>query len=153
MTLVLKRNGNLFPRVVNDLMESGTVFSPDLLDFNNNLMNWDFSSKVPSVNITETEKEYKIELAAPGLEKKDFKIEVENKVLIISSEKEEEKKEEDKNYKRREFSYSSFSRSFQLPEDILSDKIDAKYENGILKLSVPKKEVSVSKQKKEIKIS
>ncbi|MES2285507.1 MAG: Hsp20/alpha crystallin family protein [Bacteroidota bacterium] len=153
MTLVLKRNGNVFPRVVNDLMETGSMFNPDLLDFNNNLMNWDFSAKVPSVNITETEKEYKIELAAPGLEKKDFKIEVENKVLVISSEKEEEKKEEDKNYKRREFSYSSFSRSFQLPEDILSDKIDAKYENGILKLSVPKKEVSVSKQKKEIKVS
>jgi len=153
MTLVLKRNGNLFPRVVNDLMETGTLFSPDLLDFNSNLMNWDFSVKVPSVNITETEKDYKIELAAPGLEKKDFKIEVENKALIISSEKEEETKEEDRNYKRREFSYRSFSRSFQLPEDILSDKIDAKYENGILKLSVPKKEISVSKARKEIKIS
>lgn len=153
MALVLKRNGNLFPRVVNDLMETGTMFSPDLLDFNNNLMNWDFSVKVPSVNITETETDYKIEMAAPGLEKKDFKIEVENKVLVISSEKEVEKKEEDKNYKRREFSYSSFSRSFQLPEDILSDKIDAKYENGILKLSVPKKETTVTKPRKEIKVS
>ena len=93
-----------------------------------------------------------VELAAPGLEKKDFKIELENQVLTVSSEKEEEKKEETKNFKRREFSYNSFSRSFQLPEDVLSDKIDAKYENGILKLSVPKKEVTVSKPKKEIKV-
>jgi len=152
MTLVLKRNGNLFPRVVNDLMETGSMFSPDFLDFNN-LQNWDISSKLPSVNITESDTEFKIELAAPGLDKKDFKIEVEDKVLTISSEKEEETKEEKENYKRREFSYRSFSRSFQLPADILSEKIDAKYENGVLKLSVPKKEVSVSKPKKEIKVS
>lgn len=153
MALVLKRNGNLFPRVVNDLMETGSMFTPDLTEFNKNLLNWDFSAKVPSVNITESDTEYKIELATPGLEKKDFKIEMENKVLIISSEKEEEKKEENENYRRREFSYSSFSRSFQLPEDINADKIDAKYENGILKLSVPKKEVTVSKPRKEIKVS
>ncbi len=153
MALVLKRNGNLFPRVVNDLMETGNMFTPDLLDFNNNLLNWDFSVKSPSVNITENDKEYKIELAAPGLEKKDFKIEMEDKVLTISSEKEEETKEENENYKRREFSYSSFTRSFQLPADILADKIDAKYENGILKLAVPKKEVTVSKPRKEIKVS
>lgn len=153
MALVLKRNGNLFPKVVNDLVETGNMFTPDFLDFNNNLLNWDFSAKVPSANITESDKDYKIELAAPGLEKKDFKIEVEEKVLTISSEKKEETKEENENYKRREFSYSSFSRSFQLPADILTEKIDAKYENGILKLSVPKKEETISKQKKEIKIS
>lgn len=148
MTLVLKRNGNLFPNVVSNLLDAGTFFTPELLD-----TNWDFSVKVPSVNITEDEKEYKVELAAPGLEKKDFKISVENNMLIISSEKEEEKKEEKKNYTRKEFSYSSFSRSFQLPEDVLADKIDAKYENGVLKLSVPKKEVTVAKAKKEIKVS
>lgn len=148
MTLAVKRNGSLFPRLVNDLLDSDTLFVPGL--FNNT---WDLSIKVPSANITESDKDYKIEVAAPGLEKKDFKIELENKVLTISSEKEEEKKEENENYKRREFSYSSFSRSFQLPEDVLSDKIDAKYENGILKLSVPKKEVTVSKPKQEIKVS
>ena len=148
MTLVVKRNGNLFPRVVNDLLDRETLFSPDIFD-----NAWDFSVKVPSANITENHKDYKIEVAAPGLEKKDFKIELENRMLTISSEKEEEKKEENKNFKRREFSYSSFSRSFQLPEEVLADKIDAKYENGILRLSVPKKEVTISKPKKEIKIS
>lgn len=153
MALVLKRNGNLFPRVVNDLMETGTMFSPDLLDFNNNLLNWDISVKSPSTNISESDTAYKIEMAAPGLEKKDFKIEVEDKVLTISSEKEEESKEENENFRRREFSYTSFSRSFQLPMDIISDKIDARYENGILKLSIPKKEVVVSKPRKEIKIA
>ncbi len=149
MTLLVKRNGNLFPKVVNDLLDVETFFSPNVF-FDNAL---DLSVKVPSANITENNKDYKIELAAPGLEKKDFKIELEDKVLTISSEKEEEKKEDNKNFKRREFSYSSFSRSFQLPEDVLADKIDAKYENGILKLSVPKKEVTVSKPKKEITVS
>lgn len=148
MTLLVKRNGNLFPRVVNDLLDTDSFFAPALFD-----NAWDFSVKMPSANITENGKDYKIELAAPGLEKKDFKIELENKVLTISSEKEEEKKEENKNFKRREFSYSSFSRSFQLPEDVLADKIDAKYENGLLKLTVPKKEVAVSNPKKEIKVS
>lgn len=148
MTLTVRRNGNLFPRLVNDLLDTDTLLVPDLLS-----NAWDFAIKVPSANITESEKDYKIEVAAPGLDKKDFKIELENKVLSISSEKEQEKEEESKNYKRREFSYSCFSRSFQLPEDVLADKIDAKYENGILKLSVPKKEVSVSKPKKAIKVS
>jgi HSP20 family protein len=113
----------------------------------------DFSVQAPSVNIIENNKEFKVELAAPGLSKKDFKIEIENRVLSISSEIEEEREEEDENYKRREFSYNSFSRSFQLPEDVLADKIDAKYEGGILKLNIPKKEVTVSKPKKEIKVS
>lgn len=148
MTLVVKRNGNLFPRVVNELLDARSFFTPDIFD-----NTWDFSVKVPSANITEGDKDYKIELAAPGLEKKDFKIELENKVLTISSEKEEEKKEENKNFQRREFSYSSFFRSFQLPVDVLADKIDAKYENGILKLNVPKKEITVSNPKKEIKVS
>lgn len=148
MTLVLKRNGNLFPRLVNDLLDTEMLLTSGVSD---NF--WDLSVKSPSVNIAEDDKEYKIEVAAPGLEKRDFKIELENKFLIISSEKEEEKKEENKNYKRREFSYSSFSRSFQLPENVLADKIDAKYENGILKINLPKKELTVSKPKKEIKVS
>lgn len=148
MTHIVKRNRSLFPGLVNNLLDSGVFFGPELL---NNAI--DFSLKVPSANITESESDYKIELAAPGLQKGDFKIELDNNVLTVSSEKEEEKKEEEKDYKRREFSYSSFSRSFQLPENILADKIDAKYENGVLKLSIPKKEITVSASKKEIKVS
>ena len=101
----------------------------------------------------EREKEFRIELAAPGLEKKDFKVEVLNGNLTISAEKKEEKKEETKNYRRKEFSYNSFSRSFTLPDNCMHDKIDAKYENGILHLTLPKKEITVSKPKKEIKVS
>ena len=148
MTLVVKRNGNMFPRIMNDIFETSPFFGTDVLD-----ANMDFSVQAPSVNIIENNKEFKVELAAPGLSKKDFKIEIENRVLSISSEIEEEREEEDENYKRREFSYNSFSRSFQLPEDVLADKIDAKYEGGILKLNIPKKEVTVSKPKKEIKVS
>lgn len=147
MTLLAKRNGRVFPRVVTDLLDTNDFF-PGIFD-----NSWDFALKVPSVNITETEKAYNVELAAPGLEKKDFKIELENKLLIISSEKEEETNETGKDYKRKEFSYSSFSRSFQLPEDVLTDKIEAKYEDGILKLDIPKKEVAAIKSKKEIKVS
>ena len=92
-------------------------------------------------------------MAAPGLERKDFKVEVENGMLCISSEKEEESKEEKKNYTRREYSYNSFSRSFTLPDNSLPDKINAKYENGVLHITLPKKEVTVQKLAKEIKVS
>lgn len=108
---------------------------------------------MPSANITESEKEYLIELAAPGLTKKDFKVENNNGVLTISAEKKEEKKESEGGYTRREYSYNSFSRSFTLPENSKADHIDAKYEDGILKLTVPKKELTPVKPKKEITVS
>lgn len=147
MTVLAKRNGSLFPLVLNDLFDSNEFFR-SAFD-----MPWDLAVNVPSVNIMEDEKSYKVEMAVPGQSKKDFKIELKNNMLVISSEKEEEKKENRKNYKRQEFSYSSFSRAFQLPEDALEDKIDAKYEDGILRLDIPKKEATTQKAKKEIKIS
>jgi HSP20 family protein len=107
---------------------------------------------VPAVNITETDTEYVLELAAPGMKKSDFHVNVDRNVLTVSSEKEEEKEEKDKNYTRKEFSYSSFERSFTLPESIDQEKIDAKYANGVLKLVLPKKEEVIPKTK-EIKIS
>ncbi|MFN7329841.1 MAG: Hsp20/alpha crystallin family protein, partial [Bacteroidota bacterium] len=97
--------------------------------------------------------EYQIELAVPGLQKKDFKIEMENDVLTISAEKEEEKNEKENGYTRREYAYNSFSRSFTMPENFKLDKIDAKYVDGILKITVPKKEVTPMKPKKEIAVS
>jgi HSP20 family protein len=151
MTLV-KRNGNLFPSLVSDFFDTDLALRPSLFDFDGGLLKG-LKTNLPSVNITEDEKNFKFELAAPGLEKKDFKVETDNGTLTISSEKEKESKEEKENYCRREFSYSSFSRSFQLPENSLPEKIDAKYENGVLKLTLPKKEVTVAKPKKEIKVS
>jgi HSP20 family protein len=147
MSLLVKRNGNLFPSLVSDFFDTD-LLSPELFNFEGSMV-----SKLPSVNITEGDKNFKIELAAPGFEKKDFKIEADNGLLTISSEKEKEDKEETDNYRRREFFYSSFRRSFQLPENSIQDKIEAKYENGVLKLTLPKKEISISKPKKEIKIA
>jgi HSP20 family protein len=147
----LSKRDNLFPTWSNDLFDTGRFLSPRLFDFGSDA--FDFANRVPSVNITENEKEFKIEMAAPGLERKDFKVEVENGVLCISSEKEKESKEEKKNYTRREYSYNSFSRSFTLPDNSSPDKIDAKYENGVLNITLPKKEVTVSKPAKEIKVS
>ena len=95
---------------------------------------------VPAVNITEQKNEYLVSLAAPGLKKEDFKIDVDGNMLTISSEKEESKEEKDKKFNRKEYSYSSFSRSFTLPEEINKEKIEAKYEDGVLKISLPRKE-------------
>lgn len=153
MTLVVKRNGSLFPSLSSDLFDVDRFFSPGLLDVENKFWDLDIAKAIPPVNVSETEKEFKLELAAPGLTRKDFKVEADNGTLTISSEKEEEKKEEKKNYKRREYSYSGFSRSFTLPENVLADKIDAKYEDGILRLMIPKKEVTFSKPKKEIVVA
>lgn len=94
--------------------------------------------KMPAVNIVKHKGEYLVELAAPGLKKEDFKIIVEGNMLKISNEQEHKKEEKEKNFTRQEYSYSSFSRSFTLPDEIISDKIDAKYEDGILKISLPR---------------
>ncbi len=113
---------------------------------------WMKSMTVPSVNIRETEKEFFVELAAPGLNKKDFKISVENGMLTISAEKKFEKEETEKEFTRKEFSYSNFSRSFMLPENVNEEKIEAHYEDGILKLQVLKSVVEKAKPKKAIEV-
>lgn len=152
MSQLTKTNRSLFP-TVSDFLGTDRLFS-NVFDLNTDLFRLnDGSLLVPNANIAENEKDYKIEVAAPGLQKEDFKVQVENGVLTVSGEKEEEEKEERKNYRRKEFSYRSFSRSFTLPENSLPDKIEAKYDNGILTLSLPKKEVAVSKPVKEIKVS
>jgi HSP20 family protein len=140
-----------FPTLTNELFDTG-FFSPRLMDFGD-FVGSDWAANVPSVNIAENDTNYMIELAAPGLEKKDFKITMDNGMLMISAEKKEEKKEEKDNYVRKEFSYNKFSRSFRLPENCLFEKIDAKYDNGVLKLMLPKKEMTVTKPMKEIKVS
>jgi HSP20 family protein len=151
MTLVAtkKRNGRLFPRIMDDFFNNDRF----LLDFSSTLPEVNFLNVLPEANIVESQKAYQIELAAPGLDKKDFNIEMKNGMLTISAEKEEETKSEDKNYISREFSYSSLYRSFVLPDNLLIDKIDAKYENGVLKLKLPKSEVSVSEPIKQIKVN
>ncbi len=121
---------------------------PSVLDelFNRDIFDWSFNrlagnASVPSVNIRETEKSYEVEVAAPGLERNNFKVELDNDMLTISGHKEDGKEESDKegNYTRREFSFESFQRSFQIPKDtVVKDKISAAYKDGILHITVPK---------------
>lgn len=93
---------------------------------------------VPAVNILETKKDFKLKIAAPGFKKNDFKLEVQHGLLTISGEMKMEKEEKEERYTRQEFSYSTFRRSFTLPENIKADKIGANYEDGLLTVTLPK---------------
>ncbi len=144
MTLIKRSD---WPSLVNgswlsDFFDNDRLFDSD----------WLRKQSMPAVNVNESDKGFEIEVAAPGLSKKDFNITVDNGVLTISSEKEEEKEQKEKDYTRREFSYSSFSRSFTMPENVNEDNIKANYEDGILKLHVAKKQVGQSKVKKAIEV-
>ncbi len=107
---------------------------------------------MPAVNIAEDKNAYTVSMAAPGLKKEDFKIELEENMLTISSEKEEEKEEKEEKSTRKEYNYSSFSRSFTLPNEINKDKIEATYEGGILNLVLPKIEEAKSSSVKQISV-
>lgn len=145
MSLIKRGNGGL-PTL-------RTMFS-DLWDMDNFFDTPFFRTEnLPAVNVEETDDSFTLELAAPGMEKNDFNISVENGCLNISSEKKEEKEEKEKNYTRREFSYSSFKRSFNLPESVDQDQINAKYDNGILKVMVAKKEEAKQAAPKSIDVS
>ena len=113
----------------------------------------DYAGYVPTVNITESEKNYSIELSAPGFEKKDFNLSIEDGVLIISGTHNSEKVTEDKSFVRKEFNYGSFKRSFNLADLVDEDNIDAKYENGILKIDLPKNVKAQNENVKRINIS
>ena len=109
---------------------------------------------VPAVNVTETEKQFNLTIAAPGLEKKDFKVDAYDDMLTISAEKEKEEKEEKGGrFNRREYNYSSWSRSFTLPENCDTGKINAEYKNGELKIMIPKMEVKEPKKVKNISVN
>ena len=105
------------------------------------------SGSLPSVNIREDDKAFYLELAVPGMDKKDLRIEVKDDVLTVSSEHKEDKDENQDGYRRREFSYSSFCRSFYLPEDVNGEKIGASYKDGILNVEIPKLEEEKKKDK------
>jgi HSP20 family protein len=109
---------------------------------------------LPSVNIKESNDDFEVEVAAPGFSKNDFRIELNHELLTISSGKEiENETKEDQQFTLREFSYQSFSRSFMLPNSVDSNKIGAKYENGILRISIPKKEEAKPQPPKQIMIN
>ncbi|MGM0530233.1 MAG: Hsp20/alpha crystallin family protein [Bacteroidota bacterium] len=138
------RNKRFLPSFDDDVF--GKDFLKDFFDFESN-------PSVPDVNVKESKDQYTIEVAAPGMDKKDFNVDVQNNMLVISSEKEsKDESKEDKNYLRREFSYTSFQRSFSIPETVDADNIKAKYDNGVLYVELPKKKEAVEKTSKQIKI-
>ncbi len=110
-------------------------------------------SKMPPVNISESKDQYVMEFSVPGRNKADFKLNVDGNLLEISSETKEEKIDKEENYTRREFSHSSFSRSFTLPETVNMESIKAEYTDGILRVILPKKEEVKTKGPKEISVS
>jgi HSP20 family protein len=111
------------------------------------------NTSMPAVNIREDEKRFTLELAVPGMDKKDLKIDINEDVITIASEHKEEKEENNDDFKRREFSYSSFCRSFYLPDNVNKEKIDASYKDGILTVVLPKQEEEKTKLTRQIKIS
>jgi HSP20 family protein len=134
MTLVKfnpeKRNGSLLPGF-NDVFDS---------IFNDTFFNERLTSRVPAANLSETEDHFHVELAAPGLKKQDFKLNLDRNVLNISVEQRSENTCEQKNYSKREFSYTSWVRSFTLPESANAESIEAAYTDGVLKIDIAKRE-------------
>ncbi|MEI1278476.1 Hsp20/alpha crystallin family protein [Leptospira venezuelensis] len=119
----------------------------------NDVLNRNSFHHMPAVNVIKSKEGYEMDFAAPGLEKGDFKIDLDGDQLTVSAEKKSESKVEEKSYSKREYNYSSFSRTFTLPENVIKEKISAKYENGVLKLSIPKKEIESSKKTVKIGVN
>lgn len=142
MSLVRWTDRNMFPTI-------NSMFDNFFADGDGCYKAVSQGTSVPAVNVVETEDNFELEVAAAGKTKEDFKVEVDNNVLCISSESEEEKETEteEKNYIRKEYSYSSFSRSFTLPDNTQEGEIKATYENGVLQISIPKNEPSTSATK------
>jgi HSP20 family protein len=107
---------------------------------------------VPAVNIVEKQDHYEISLAAPGMKKDDFNIDVEGNLLTISAESEQRREAKDERHTRQEFNYTSFTRAFTMPDGVLRDKIDASYENGLLRLMLPKTEEAKKAASKHISV-
>lgn len=142
---------NSYSPLVSSLFED--VLSRDIMDWSDKNFST-MGSSLPSVNLKETDKKIEVELAAPGLKKEDFKVQIDNNILSISSEKEEEKEETRKkgNYYRKEFNYQSFCRTFSLPDYADENNINANYKDGILHVEIAKKEGSQKKIAKNITI-
>ncbi|MBP9795870.1 MAG: Hsp20/alpha crystallin family protein [Chitinophagales bacterium] len=121
--------------------------------FNNDLVSRDYAGYVPSVNITEKEDKYCIEVSAPGFDKSDFNVVVEDGLLKISGEHRSENETDETSFVRKEFNYGSFTRQFNLKDVVDIDNIVAKYENGILRLELAKNEKLMAKNVKQIEIA
>ncbi len=144
MLPVFNRRGSL-PNIVDDF------FGKDLLS--TFFDDYQTGISVPAVNIIEGRDNFRIEVAAPGLDKNDFEIDVKDNVLLITCRKERKEETNDEKIMRREFSYGAFSRSFTLPNTVETDKISAKHKDGVLNITIPKKEAAKEKPPKKIDIN
>lgn len=149
MNALVKSNGTLFQPMQSLLND---FFSDSW--FNSSLSNWSpAGNTLPAVNVIENRDDFVIEVAAPGMNRDDFKVELDNHVLTVSSEKEKKEETTEGTYTRREFTYQSFQRSFALPQEKISgENISAKYENGILRILVPKREEAKVKPARQIQV-
>ncbi len=148
---LIKRNVSQHPGLPRTFFDD--VFGRELFNWENKNFSTT-STTLPSVNIKETSDHYEVEVAAPGLDKNDFKVTLDGNLLTISSEKENQETIEQENFTRREFSYQSFQRSFELPKNVVDEEnISARYESGILYLSIPKKEEAKQKPPRMIEIA
>jgi HSP20 family protein len=150
MSLTLTPKTTL-PDVFSDWLRPNGISDKGLPDMKSNFIPARLGLNLPTVNIKETSKQYLLEVAAPGLQRKDFNIDVKNNYLTISAKKEE--KEKSKSYSRKEYSFNSFSRSLFLPDNINDASIEAKYERGVLTIHVPKKKEIPVKAPHQIKVS
>jgi len=145
-TKALTRQSEFLPSVFNDF------FKPWNEWIDNGGSIWNRELTVPAVNVSENTKNYNLSLAVPGMKKDDFKIDVDGNMLTISAETKQEKEERDEKYTRKEYNYSSFSRSFTLPDEVNKEKIEALYDNGVLKLVLPKTEETKKMMAKHIAV-
>tara|TARA_B100000927_G_C16453458_1_gene464824 strand:+ start:127 stop:549 length:423 start_codon:yes stop_codon:yes gene_type:complete len=139
MRIVKYNNSNVFPSLMNEFFND---------DFGLNFFNR--NNSVPSVNSIENNDSFEIDLAVPGMKKEDFSIELNDKILVISSES--SNNIENDNMRLNEFNFSSFQRSFRVPDSVDQDKIKANYKNGILKIKLPKRKENISKPNRVINI-
>jgi HSP20 family protein len=145
-TKLMKQNGEK----TTDVFKNVSSMFDDL--FQSGWLSREMIGSVPAVNISEDNDNYYVEMSAPGYHKDDVKVEMDENMLIVSAERKKEETEEDKTFTRKEFSYGSFKRSLYLPDTVKEDEIHAKYEDGILKLTLPKKEESKPKPPRKIDI-
>ena len=151
MSIVKKNNGRVSDYSMPSIWDD--FFNRDVFKWGSDYTNT--GGSMPAVNIKETTESFNVEMAAPGMDKKDFKIELDGHTLTISSEKQNESEDkEGESYNRKEFSYQSFYRTFHLPKDVVdANNIKAKYENGLLQLEIPKREEAKQKPARVIDIS
>ncbi len=148
MTTIVKRNRKGIQPAWPGFMDN--FCGRDLFDLTNSAV---VGSTMPSVNISANNDTFMVDVAAPGLTKNDFKVSLENNLLSISCERESSEENPDSKFTRKEFTYSSFKRTFSIPDNVESNKIKATYKDGILRLEIPKKEEAKQKAPRFISIS